>query len=160
MTIRTDEGKSPERVIGADPSPAALWAVGWTIVRMTDDATRTWTVEDHLQDADPAHVELWQQVVALIEACGPVTVLPHKTTVAFAGERRGFAGARPTKHGVDGFLDLQRPLAPDRRIRRVSPYTKRLFVHQFRVTSPADLDEEFAGWVREAYAVGAGAHLR
>ena len=129
-------------------------------MRMPDDAPRTWTVDDHLRDADPAHVELWHRVVALVEACGPVTVHAHRTTVTFAGERRGFAGARPTRHGVDGFLDLQRPLGPDRRIRRVSPYTKRLFVHQFRVTSAEDLDDAFAGWVREAYAVGAGAHLR
>jgi hypothetical protein len=138
----------------------AVWAARRTIERMTDDAPRTWTVDDHLRGADPAHVALWHRVVALVEACGPVTVLAHKTTVSFAGERRGFAGARPTQHGVDGFLDLQRPLGPDRRVRRVTPYTKRLFVHQFRVVSEADLDDEFAGWVREAYAVGAGAHLR
>lgn len=126
---------------------------------MTDDAQRTWTVDDHLRDADPAHVALWREVVALVESCGPVVVHAHKTTVTFAGTRRGFAGARPTRHGVDGFLDLQRPLGPDRRIRRVTPYTRRLFVHHFRVTSADDLDAEFAGWVREAYAVGQGAHL-
>ncbi|AEE44302.1 DUF5655 domain-containing protein [Cellulomonas fimi] len=125
---------------------------------MTDEQ-RAWTVDDHLRDADPAHVELWRQVVALVEACGPVEVHAHKTTVTFAGTRRGFAGARPTRHGVDGFLDLQREVGPDPRIVHVSPYTKRLFVHRFRITSAADLDDEFAGWVREAYAVGAGAHL-
>jgi hypothetical protein len=41
----------------------------------------------------------------------------------------------------------------------VSPYTKRLFVHRFRLTAPDELDKEFAGWLLEAYAVGAGAHL-
>ncbi|WP_202924234.1 hypothetical protein [Cellulomonas sp. H30R-01] len=76
---------------------------------MPDDAPRTWTVDDHLRDADPAHVELWHRVVALVEACGPVTVHAHRTTVTFAEQRRGFTGARPTRHGVDGFLDLQRP---------------------------------------------------
>jgi len=38
-------------------------------------------------------------------------------------------------------------------------HTKRLFVHQFRVTDVAQLDSQFAGWIREVYAVGAGEHL-
>jgi hypothetical protein len=42
----------------------------------------------------------------------------------------------------------------------VAAYTKRLYVHQMRILRPEDLDEELAGWVREAYDVGQGAHLR
>jgi Domain of unknown function (DUF5655) len=117
-----------------------------------------WTVEDHLRGKPPASVALWRRFVGLVEACGPFEFSPAKTTVTFKGVRRGFAGARPTAAGVDGYLDLQRAVT-DPRIRRVSPYTKRLFVHQFRVTAADQLDDEFAGWVREAYGVGAGAHL-
>jgi hypothetical protein len=58
-----------------------------------------------------------------------------------------------------GYLDLTRSLAGDPRIRNVSPYTKRLFVNHYRVTSEGDLDETFRGWVAEAYAVGRGDHL-
>jgi hypothetical protein len=32
-------------------------------------------------------------------------------------------------------------------------------VHAFRLTSPTDVDEEFAAWLAEAYQVGAGRHL-
>jgi hypothetical protein len=48
----------------------------------------------------------------------------------------------------------------DRRVSSASPYTKRLFVHHFSLTSPDDLDHDFAGYLREAYEVGQGAHLR
>jgi hypothetical protein len=41
----------------------------------------------------------------------------------------------------------------------VSRYTAKLFVHHFRITAPEQLDETFAGWVADAYAVGQGAHL-
>jgi hypothetical protein len=34
-----------------------------------------------------------------------------------------------------------------------------LVVHQFRISAPEQLDEEFAGWVREAYQVGQVGHL-
>ncbi len=120
---------------------------------------RVWTVDDHLRDADPAHVELWRAFAALVESTGPVTYAVAKTTITFKGPRRGFAGARPTRRGVDGYLDTMRPLDGDPRILRSSPYLTRLYVNHFRISTLADLDDTFAGWVREASAVGAGAHL-
>ncbi|MBX9243271.1 hypothetical protein ICW40_00410 [Actinotalea ferrariae] len=119
---------------------------------------RTWSVEDHLEGADPAHVALYRQVEALVLAQGPVEVSVSKTTITFKGRRRGFAGARPTRTGVRGYLDLMR-VVEDPRITNVTPYTSRLFVHQYRLTGPQDLDETFAGWVHEAYRVGEGDHL-
>ena len=119
-----------------------------------------WTVEDHLAGKDPAVVALYDKFVRLIMACGPFEYAVAKTAISFKGTRRGFAGAVLTARSLDGHLDLQRRIEGDPRIRRASPYTKRLFVHHFRVFSPEELDAEFAGWVREAYAVGLGAHLR
>jgi len=118
-----------------------------------------WTVDDHLRDAPAEHVALWRAVAGLVEACGPVEVVVHKTTITFKGTRRGFAGARPDAGGVVGYLDLMRPVDTDPRITSVAPYTQRLFVNHFRVRTEADLDDTFAEWVREAYAVGGGAHL-
>jgi hypothetical protein len=81
-----------------------------------------------------------------------------KTTITFKGSRRGFAGARPTFRGLAGYLDLQR-MVEDPRILSAAPYTKRLFVHQFRIMGRDQMDDEFAGWVHEAYQVGQGQHL-
>lgn len=117
-----------------------------------------WTVEDHLEGKDPAHVALYRQVEALLLAQGPVEISVSKTTITFKGRRRGFAGARPTRTGVRGYLDLMRPVA-DPRITNVSPYTARLFVHQYVLRSPDDVDDTFAAWVAEAYRVGEGDHL-
>jgi hypothetical protein len=117
-----------------------------------------WTVEDHLRGKPAAVVDLYRRFVALVEACGPFDYAVAKTAITFKGSRRGFAGAKPTSRALDGYLDLQRRVE-DPRIRRAAPYTKRLFVHQFRIHTPEQLDEEFATWVREAYAVGQGGHL-
>ena len=117
-----------------------------------------WTVEDHLHGKPDAVVALYQRFVALVQACGPFEYAVSKTAITFKGSRRGFAGAKPKAHSLDGYLDLQRRVE-DPRIRRASPYTKRLVVHQFRISAPEQLDEEFAGWVREAYQVGQGGHL-
>jgi hypothetical protein len=57
-----------------------------------------------------------------------------------------------------GYLDLTRQVS-DPRILSSTPYTKRLYVHQYKITALDELDEQFAGWLAEAYAVGQGAHL-
>lgn len=125
------------------------------ICSVTDD----WTVERHLQDK-PAHVvDLYHRFIHLAEACGPFNYAVAKTAVSLKGSRRGFAGAVPTPHSLDGHLDLQRQVT-DPRIRRSSPYTRRLFVHHFRVKSLDELDDEFGRWIVEAYEVGQGAHLK
>lgn len=119
----------------------------------------SWTVEDHLAGKPDEVTALYQRFISLIGACGPFSYRVTKTGITLKGARRGFAGAVPKKRSLDGYLDLQRELR-DPRIMRASPYTKRLFVHQFRITSLDQLDEEFAGWIREAYNVGDGAHMR
>jgi Domain of unknown function (DUF5655) len=116
------------------------------------------TVDDHLRNKPQDAVALWHAFVELIRRCGEFSYSPSKTTVTFKGARRGFAGARPDRRGIVGYLDLQREVC-DPRITSVSAYTAKLFVHHFRITAPDQLDETFAGWVAEAYAVGQGAHL-
>ena len=120
--------------------------------------SEVWTVEDHLRGKPAESVRLWHRFVELVEACGPFTYAVHKSAITLKGTRRGFAGGKPTDQGLRGYLDLQRVIE-DPRIMRAEPYTKRLFVHQFRISSVEEFDDVFAGWVREAYEVGQGGHL-
>jgi Domain of unknown function (DUF5655) len=121
-------------------------------------AAGTWSVEDHLRDQPEGSIRLYRRFVELVEACGPFTYAVSKTSITFKGTRRGFTGALPTRRGLSGYLDLQREVK-DARLISSAPYTKRLFVHHFRITRLEDLDDEFAGWIGEAYAVGRGAHM-
>jgi hypothetical protein len=121
-------------------------------------ASDEWTVDRHLADKPTEIVALYRRFIELAEACCPFTYSVAKSAITLKGDRRGFAGASPGQARLDGYLDLQRSVT-DPRIRRSAPYTKRLFVHHFRVVSLDQLDDEFAGWVGEAYAVGQGAHL-
>src|SRR5215831_13483514 len=117
-----------------------------------------WTVERHLLGRPPEVIALYQRFIELAQACGPFTYAVSKTAITLKGTRRGFAGAALGERALRGYLDLQR-LVQDPRITRVSPYTKRLYVHHFRIDGHPQLDEQFAGWLCEAYQVGAGAHL-
>src|SRR5260370_2103148 len=116
------------------------------------------TGERHMLDRPPQVVALYRRFIELAEACGPFTYAVAQSAITLKGTRRGFAGARPADRALGGYLDLQRRVV-DPRITRSAPYTTRLYVHHFRIHSLNQLDEQFAGWVREAYRVGAGTHL-
>lgn len=123
--------------------------------RMDNDE---WTIGRHLADKPEEIVALHRRFIGLAETCGPFTYSVAKSAITLKGTRRGFTGVTPKNTSLDGYIDLQRSVV-EPPIRRSSPYTKRLFVHHFRIVSPDELDEKFAGWLREAYAVGQGAHL-
>jgi hypothetical protein len=117
-----------------------------------------WTVERHLQGKRPEVISLYHRFIEMAQACGPFTYAVSKSAITLKGTRRGFAGAVLGERALRGYLDLTRRVE-DTRITRSAPYTKRLYVHHFRVDNLTQLDEQFAGWLGEAYQVGAGAHL-
>jgi hypothetical protein len=117
-----------------------------------------WSVERHLAGKPDWVLDIYERFIAMVELCGPFSYSVTKSAITLKGTRRGFAGAKPRARWFDGYLDMQ-VLVKDERILRASPYTQRLFVHQFRITRVEQIDDEFAGWVRAAYEVGNGAHL-
>lgn len=120
--------------------------------------TEQWTIEDHLEQGDDAGRALYHRFIEMVESIGPFSYAVAKTTITLKGSRRGFAGARPKGGRLVGYFDPQRQLE-DPRISSVAPYTSKLFVHHFRIEALDQLDDTFAGWLTEAYAVGAGAHV-
>lgn len=117
-----------------------------------------WTVERHLVNVSDTVVGLYGRFIELAMDCGPFSYSIAKTAITLKGSRRGFAGAKPKARSLDGYFDLQRQVE-DPRVTRVAPYQTSLFVHHFRVTRLDELDEQFAEWIDEAYAVGAGEHI-
>lgn len=115
----------------------------------------TTTVEDHLRDRDPAVIALFHAFTQAVQDAGPFEYSPIKAQVGFRGHKRIFAGVRLTERGLEGYLDLARSVE-SARFRNVAPYTRRLFVHHFVLTSVDQLDAEFVGWIQEAHQVGHG----
>ncbi len=119
----------------------------------------TTTVEDHLRGKDPAVVALFHTFAQAVGDAGPYEYAPIKAQVGFQGHRRIFAGVSLTKRGLEGYLDLPRRVDSSR-FRNIAPYTRRLFVHHFVLTSADQLDAEFLGWIQEASQVGQGLPTR
>ena len=111
----------------------------------------------HFQGKDRTIRLLFETVRRAIATCGPVIVLPEKTRIAFQ-VRMSFAQVTPRQHWLDGHVVLARR-RPHPRFRRIDTISARNHVHHFRLVSPTEVDAEFSSWLREAYAVGAQAHL-
>lgn len=113
---------------------------------------------DHHFRGKPLEIRaLYDQVAAIIEAVGPVRILPEKTRIAFQ-VRISFAQITPRRRWLDGHVVLARRREHPR-FRRIETLSPRNHLHAFRLSSPRDLDAEFRSWIQEAYAVGEQQHL-
>jgi len=116
------------------------------------------TLDRHFAHASPAVRETFERVLAVVSGLGPVEVLPEKTRIALH-VRMSFAAFTPRRRWLGGHLVLARRVDSPR-FRRVQVISPRNVVHEFRLASPAEVDQQFAAWLAEAYRVGAQEHLR
>jgi hypothetical protein len=107
--------------------------------------------------SEPQVRATFERVVEVARRCGPLEVVPEKTRVALQ-VRMSFAAFTPRRRWLDGHVVLARAL-PAERFRRVETFSPRNHLHAFRLSTPQDVDAEVAGWLAEAYDVGAQRHL-
>ena len=115
-------------------------------------------VDDVFADASDLSLALFHRFRSMVDSVGATELSVTRSGVGFAGTHRVFAAVRPTGKGLGGFLDLTYEV-DDERFSSVEPYTKRLFIHKLRLSDVDQLNEQFRGWVDDAYWVGAGRHL-
>lgn len=120
--------------------------------------TTDWTEERHLKDRPPAVVQAYRRFLSLARKNGRIELAPTKSYIGVRGPRRNFAGLIPTNKGLEGFIVAARRIEGSPLLDAL-PYQRNLFIHHFFVDTPSALDEEFAGWISESYAVGEGRHL-
>ena len=141
---------------------AALWRCkkcGRDFVnRNQSHACGRFELTDHFRDKSHEIRALFDAVVEAVRAIGPVRVLPEKTRIAFQ-VRMSFAQVTPRKNWIDGHIVLARRYQHPR-FRQIQTISPRNHVHTFRLTAGADIDDDFRGWLAEAYLVGEQKHLR
>ena len=115
-------------------------------------------LESHLKGKPSEIRAIYDAVLKAIRLCGPVTVLPEKTRIAFQ-VRMSFAQLTTRSKWVDGHVVLARRFEHPR-FRKIETISPRNHVHHFRLMSVADVDTEVESWLVEAYAVGEQKHLR
>ena len=142
--------------------PAALWRCrecGRSFAnRNQTHSCSNVSLQSHFAGKSETVRELFDELSALIKKCGPVKVLPEKTRIAFQ-VRMSFIAVQVRRNYLIGHFVFDRRIEHPRFL-RVETFSPRNHLHAFRLNSLSDLDDEFAGWIREAYAVGQQKHLR
>ena len=116
------------------------------------------SLESHFEGKSEKVRELFDELSALIKKNGPVRVLPEKTRIAFQ-VRMSFIAVQVRRDYLIGHFVFDRRVEHPRFL-RVETFSPRNHLHAFRLNNLSDLDDEFAAWIREAYAVGEQEHLR
>ena len=101
--------------------------------------------------------DTFNRIQEVVEALGPVTVLPEKSRIAFH-VRMSFAAVTLRRRWLDGHVVLSRRLDSPR-FRRIEVVSPRNVLHAFRLTGPDEVDDEVRTWLVEAYRVGEQRHL-
>jgi hypothetical protein len=125
--------------------------------RNQSHACGRYTLAHHFAGKSPAIRALFDQVVSVVRANGPVRVLPEKTRIAFQ-VRMSFAQVTPRRAWLDGHVVLARRVDHPR-FRSIQTFTPRNHLHVFRLRGPEDIDADFRAWLAEAYRVGKQEHL-
>jgi hypothetical protein len=95
---------------------------------------------------------LFRELRAFIERLGPVTVNINKTRISFQARARFASVNRVTRDGLACHIWLKRRLDSPR-FTRIDQFGVD-YVHNFKLTEVAELDDELAAWLAEAYEVG------
>lgn len=112
----------------------------------------TITVEDHLGRVPVWVGERYRRFESMVQACGPVEIVPVKTYIAFMVRVR-FAFAIVQQRALRIRLEMPREIVSPR-IVKVERYGT-IVGNYLRIVEPDELDEELAAWIGESYAHGA-----
>lgn len=111
------------------------------------------SVESHLEVADPAVRELYEQLVAAVTAVGPVSIAAVKSQINVRANTT-FMGVkvRPDRLVVEILL----PHTSDSpRYSRVMTLSGSRFAHIFELRSPEEIDDGMIADITMAYGLGA-----
>ncbi len=110
-------------------------------------------LDEHFAGKPPHVRELYAAWLDFVqEHGGPLMVIPQKTRITFQVCVR-FGGAIIRRDWVECGLWLKRSVEHPL-FRRVERVAARDYIRYFRLTDPAQLDQELAALVKEAYRVG------
>ena len=111
------------------------------------------TVTSHFEGKDPIVFQIYRQILRSMRQLGPVIEDPKKTSIHLVNATAA-AGVATRKGHLILTLKSDRKLSSPRIHKSEQPSARR-FHHEIKLSSPAEVDDELAGWLREAYALSA-----
>lgn len=111
------------------------------------------TINSHFVGKDPIVRDIYDQLKKSIKRFGPIVEDPKKTSIHIVN-RTALAGVATRKGHLILTIKSDRKLSSPR-IHKSEQASARRFHLEIKLTSPADIDEELAGWLKAAYLLSA-----
>jgi hypothetical protein len=111
------------------------------------------TVKSHFEGKDPVVRKIYDRLLKAVQQIGPVSQEPKKTSIHLVNTT-ALAGVATRKNYLVLTLKSDRPLE-SARVHKSEQASARRFHHEVKLTSPAEVDDELLGWLKEAYALSA-----
>lgn len=112
----------------------------------------TFSVESHFTGKSPAVHEIYDRLMKALRKFGPVVEEPKKTSIHLV-HGSALAGVSTRKDALWLNIRLDHKIASPR-IDKVEQVSAKRFHNELKLTSPAEVDAELVGWLKEAYDLG------
>ncbi len=109
----------------------------------------SFTEQEHLTGKDPIVPLIYKKLIREVQKFGAVKVEPKKTSIHLSN-KGGFAGVYVRKSCLSLELNLHHKIK-NKRIQKAEQASANRYHHTIQVNSPAEVDEELIGWLKEAY---------
>ena len=116
-------------------------------------AMDAFTVSSHFEGRAPVVFQIYKQVLKSLRQFGPIIEDPKKTSIHLVNSTAA-AGVATRKEHLILTLKSDRKLTSPR-IHKSEQVSAKRFHHEVKLTSPSDVDDELAGWLKEAYELSA-----
>jgi len=120
------------------------------VTRNSSHSCGPFSVEAFLRGKSDAGRDLFRRFVAVVERCGPCSLAPAKTRVAFVAQVRFASVNRVGGNYIDVHFVLPRVIDSPR-FSKVDHFGK-LYVHHLRLRGPREFDRQLTHWLGQSYA--------
>jgi hypothetical protein len=115
----------------------------------TPYSSTMFTEQDHLQGKDPIVPLIYKKLIKEVNNFGLVKVEPKKASIQLMN-RFSFAGIFVRKNCLNIEIQSNHKIK-SKRFTKAEQVSANRYVHSLTIQSPAEVDEEFLAWMKEAY---------
>jgi hypothetical protein len=127
-------------------------------LHQTHTCARLGSLDTHFAKRSLELRALFDALSKAVRSCGPMQVLPEKTRISFH-RRMSFISVYLRKdHLILGIVLAERREHP--RFESIQTFSPRNHLHNLRLRSIDEIDDDVRDWIRAAYDVGEQRHLQ
>ena len=109
------------------------------------------TVRSHFEGKAPGVQEIYDQLLKILRQFGPIREEPKKTSIHLVNTT-ALAGVAARKDYLILTIKSDHKLSSPR-IHKLEQVSAKRFHSEIKLVSPADIDDELIGWLKDAYAL-------